>query len=383
MKILLLSDSPMATSAYAIQALGLAKALQSARHEVIYFGATHPGKPMIYEGIQLVGNLGFMEGKQLIQHYINQYQVDCLLTMKDPYIFNPQTMGALTVPWIAITPIDTEPVSYAVLQALQHATRVITNTKFSQQQLAQAGIKADFAPYVVDAEFFTPGDGSTFRAQYGISPTAFMVALIGANLDNPSRKNLDVCLMAWADFVDKHPEREMVLWLHTDMTPLRGGIDLRLLIELMGIPLSSIRISDQGQYEQGFTPEYMRDLLRASDVLLSVGNEGFGLPVVEAAACGKPSIAVPFAASREVVKSGWMIPHGELIFAEIGAFRFRPHRGAVTEALGIAYDQSRDAKFTQDARLTALRYEQNAVYQNYWLPIMANIEAEIKEAVLA
>src|SRR5260370_33764630 len=53
--------------------------------------------------------------------------------------------------------------------------------------------------------------------------------------------------------------------------------------------------------------EELRAWYGALDVLLSVGNEGFGLPVMEAQACGTPVVAGNYSSGPELCASGRLV----------------------------------------------------------------------------
>jgi glycosyltransferase involved in cell wall biosynthesis len=394
MRLLLVTDSPFATSAYAQQGLLLAKALNNAGHTVIYYGHTYPGVPMVYQGVQIVGNLSFglqHQMRDLIAHYIQQYNIDCVLTFKDPVVLDDDRLARLSVPWIAFAPVDTEPASRMLIQSVQHATRVITPTKFAQAQFAQQGVKADYAPHAVDTDFFTPdaAAGMVFRRQHGIGDDTFLVSMVANNQDYPSRKSLDQALIAFIAMMQHEPTADVTLWLHTDMLGARGGVKLHHILMTFTVQDRWIRFTDQTAYEAGCTPEFVRDLYRASNVLLAPSEgEGFCVPVIEAAACGTPSIVTNSTALREVARAGWRIPSdtlqgGEWYWCPLGGMRFKPTQSAITEAIRTARHTSDKNAVRNDARQSAMRYNLSEVMAIHWIPLMAQIEAQIMEAVLA
>lgn len=393
MRILLVSDNPLATSAYAAQALALAQALQSAGHDVLYFSYGHSGVPLEYKGVRIVGaaNMPFGNPQELIAFQADQFAADVIFTVKDPFHFTPDVVRSWQQPWIALAPVDTEPASTELTNALQTATRMIAVTKLGQIMLAQVGLHADYAPLFVDTDYYTPDTAAriSFRLNANIPANAFCAALIANNNDPEDRKQFVQSIWAFAEFAQMHPDA--VLLLHTELTGVCGGLNLEHLIAKLGLTERNLFVSDQPQYLTGFAPYYVRDLYRASDVLLSFGAEGFGLPVVEAAACGVPAVVCKFGALREVCRSGWMIAtddltSGEMQWSARGAMRFRPTRRAIVAALEKAYNAKQEEGWTfltEHSRDTALRYNKDKVIAEHWLPLFADIEAQIKEAVLA
>jgi glycosyltransferase involved in cell wall biosynthesis len=67
------------------------------------------------------------------------------------------------------------------------------------------------------------------------------------------------------------------------------GLALRRLANACGIPEDALRFSDPIAYEWGLPPSSVADLYAAFDVLANPSlGEGFGIPIVEAQACGVP-----------------------------------------------------------------------------------------------
>lgn len=388
MRLLIISDSPFAISAYSQQAWALAHALHNVGHTVIYYGVTHPAAPMLHEGIQVVGNLSYGQGGQvrdLVAYYVETYAVDAVLSFKDPFVLDYERLARLPVAWLAFAPSDTEPAAHMLIQSVQHATRVITPTRFSVGQFAQHGVKADYAPHGVDTDFWqdTPSLRRKFRKANGISDNAFMACMVATNQDYPSRKSLDQALIAFIGFASQH--QDAVLWLHTDILGTRGGVNLEHILLTFDAQERMVRFTDPAHYEAGCSQEWLRELYCASDVLLAPSEgEGFCVPVIEAAACGTPAIVTDFTAFREVHKTGWRIRKGEAYWSPIGGLRFRPSRDGIAEALQAAYSVTPEkrAELRTDARKSSLRYNTNEVMKDFWLPLMREIEGQILEAEL-
>ncbi len=134
-----------------------------------------------------------------------------------------------------------------------------------------------WAPGVALAEF-TPGDRLRARARMAIDPAAFVVVCARRMV---ARMGIDLLLDAWGQIEHELPEGSMLLLIGDG--PLRETFAARAAqpplagrVRVMG------RISD----------EELVEAYRCADVATvpSVAVEGFGLVVLEAAACGTPSI---------------------------------------------------------------------------------------------
>jgi hypothetical protein len=199
MRVLFVSDSLTVPGAYAIQGRLYAKYLQSLGHEVLYFGTTYYGAPINYDGVQMVGGAarGDLAGDGLIDHYAKQFQADVIITFKDLYVYHPDTLRNLSLPWVPIVPIDTEPVNASTLSQLRYAALVIAVSKNGQQLLTEQHVPALLAPHVIDVDYWTPGDKVAARIKLGLPTDQFIAAFVGQNNSKPSRKNLDHIVLAW------------------------------------------------------------------------------------------------------------------------------------------------------------------------------------------
>ncbi len=133
-------------------------------------------------------------------------------------------------------------------------------------------------PPGVALERFSPGDRGRAREQLRIEPEAF-VAICTRRL--VPRMGIDVLLDAWAQLAEQLPPGSTLLLVGDG--PLRESLQARVArgplegrVRVLG------RISDAELVEA----------YRAADVAVvpTVGVEGFGLVVLEAAACGTPSV---------------------------------------------------------------------------------------------
>ncbi len=133
-------------------------------------------------------------------------------------------------------------------------------------------------PPGVALDRFTPGDRGCARERLGLDPGAF-VAVCARRL--VPRMGIDVLFDAWAQLVDQLPAGSTLLVVGDGplREPLRArsaGAELAGWVRVLG------RVSDAE----------LLAAYRAADVAVvpTIGVEGFGLVVLEAAACGTPSI---------------------------------------------------------------------------------------------
>ena len=130
----------------------------------------------------------------------------------------------------------------------------------------------------VALEQFTPGDGPGARARLGIEPAAFVVVCARRMV---ARMGIDLLLDAWSQLEHELPEGSLLLLIGDG--PLRETFAARAAHP----PLAG-RVRVMGR----LSDEELIESYRCADVAAvpSVAVEGFGLVVLEAAACGTPSI---------------------------------------------------------------------------------------------
>ena len=130
----------------------------------------------------------------------------------------------------------------------------------------------------VSLERFTPGDRERARARLGVPEGAF-VAVCTRRLT--PRMGLDVLLDAWGELAASLQGDSMLLLIGDG--PLRGQLS-----ERAGRPPLAGRVRVLGRVEDA----ELIDAYRAADVAVvpTVALEGYGLVVLEAAACGTPSV---------------------------------------------------------------------------------------------
>ena len=130
----------------------------------------------------------------------------------------------------------------------------------------------------VSLELFSPGDRERVRAQLGLPPEAF-VAVCTRRLT--PRMGLDVLLDAWEQLEGALPEGSTLLLIGDG--PLREQLS-----ERAGRPPLAGRVRVLGRVGDA----ELVDAYRAADVAVvpTIALEGYGLVVLEAAACGTPSV---------------------------------------------------------------------------------------------
>jgi glycosyltransferase involved in cell wall biosynthesis len=123
----------------------------------------------------------------------------------------------------------------------------------------------------------------------------------------------------------------------------------------------------------GINQEILAAIYSDIDVLLATSmGEGFGIPTVEAQACGTPVIVSDFAASAELCsEDGWKISGQPYWDAPQKSWFHIPSVPEIVEALTQAYNRGRGT--SQKSVDFAKQYDADLVYEKHWKPTLDSI----------
>ena len=256
-------------------------------------------------------------------------------------------------------------------------------SKFGHKAAADAGLDTWYVPHGVETDVFRPGNRVEARQHLGLPQNAFIVGMVAANKGNPPRKAFFEQITAFAALKRRHPDA--LLYLHTD-DGTHGGevVNLPQYCQRLGLrPGLDVIFVDQYSYALGLPDAYMVDLYNALDVLSIVSlGEGFGIPLIEAQACGCPVITGDWTAMGELCLSGWKVSKAEaepIYHDYFDAFQYTPHVSAIAERMEAAYEVRGNEDYRKRARDGALAYDADKVLEKYWKPVLAGM-AEMVEA---
>ena len=394
MKFLIHSNGPTIGTGYGVQTRHLADLLADAGHDVaisVTYGHQGPigawKSPSGHEIRLYPSGYETNSPDVIIGHAEHWFEGDpeagWIILLLDTWCFaRPLLMDTLRGFQVATwCPIDHFPVPRDVLTFLQRSEALpIAMSQYGAAEITKAGLDPVYIPLTVDTTTYKPtfdyevnGKRVNARQLFDLPLEAFVVGMVAMNKGwARDRKGFNEAFRAFSLFHHDHPNA--VLFLHTEKYGLAEGIDLTELAAHCGIPPHAVVFTDQYAYRIGLPPEMMAAAYTAMDVLLAPSHgEGFGVPLIEAQACGTPVIASDFSAQPELVGAGWKIS-GQLEWdpAQHASYMC-PYTLDVLAKLEEAFHADLDA-MQADAVAFAADYDTRKVFAEMWVPFLATLE---------
>lgn len=377
MKIIWYSTAPFVGVGYGVLSRALVHRMIADGHQVKIATKHHLGGRIVVEGIEifdgneigLINTIGETEG------------YDYIISVMDTWVLaNRESFRN----WVAINLLDTEFMHQDMIKALRKSLYQGGVSKHGVRELERTGFKPFYTPLGVDTKLFKPDPilRRDFREKRGWDENTFVIGLVGINYIT-DRKNIIGTLRAFQGFHKRHPNS--VLFLHTDiMGSGTQGHPLGWVINSCGFEKEGagpVQFVDQKRYHLwDISQEELARAYNAFDVFcLPSQGEGFGLPWLEAQACGCPIISVDTTSGGELNFSGWLIPALEdyYQFSTLLAWYVKAPPSAIDGMLEKAYKEWESGKIKRrqkKARKGALEYDWDVVYAKYWRPMLQALE---------
>lgn len=339
----------------------------------------YTGAPFDWNGLNVLPGFLDAHGNDILPWHAEQVfgkkKGGVVIGLHDIWVIRPSVLSQLH--FASWCPVDHDPPHPAIVETLKKGGVLpIAMSQFGRDRLDDLKLEPLYVPHGVDTNLYKPMDREETREMFGFKKGQFVVGVVGQNAGrSPNRKAFPEIMQGFALFHRSHPES--VLALHTELTgasekELEGGIDL---IEMAGnLNLSAEAVWAAPQYNvitSSFPHDYMARFYNAMDVLLMPSyGEGFGIPLIEAQACGTPVITNDWTSMPELCGSGWLT-EGSPFWTPFGSWQLRPDVGSIYDCLAKAVKSGR--KEREKAREFALQYDADRVTEDYWVPALKQV----------
>jgi len=363
------------------------------------------------------GKRGFIKadqwGEQSFEEVLQATKPDIVWCLGDVYMskYMDQYRPHYKFKLIRWTLTEGEPIDRSNIPYIQEADRTVAITHYAAEKWKEiSGEDYDVIHHGVDTDVFRPvsleerGNIREEVAADDLTNEDFLISYVGRN---QARKrpwlpfeivhylrsgawgwdaNGNVQRLEWDPVARTHkhnnknivkwaPEVPAKLWLHSVDDGTRWRYDkLEQEWNISRDVIRTVGYSDR----QGIATDQMAKIFQMSDVLSMLsGSEGFGVPIIEAAACGIPTVYTKYAGHGEIGKickgkgvgyTGWepaVISHVRWVYPD------------VNEAIEAFYEIHRDKEYWRRqgpalAALTAGKFSHDKIAAD-WLKILREV----------
>jgi glycosyltransferase involved in cell wall biosynthesis len=362
------ANAPWCGSGYGTETALFTARLRDLGHEVvIYANFGLAGAGSAWNGIPVLPAAFDGTGCDILGAHVQATQPDVVIMLADAWPLNPQVLAGLPCPAAVWMPVDSDVLGAADERMLRASGAVpVAMSRHGEKQLKAAGFSPLYVPHGVDVQIFRPpADREALRGQWGVKDR-FVVGINGANKDG-IRKGYPEQFLAFSRFRARHPEA--LLLVHALPQVPGNQLDLEALARKTGIA-DAVLFSDRYKYASGLlSPRDLADWYGVLDVLsLCSYAEGFGVPLIEAQACGTPVVTTDASAMTELRGPGWLAA-GEPYWNPVHeAWWTRPSVKAVERAYEKAYKLAASKRAA--AREFALSYDADVVLLDHFKPAL-------------
>lgn len=376
-KLLWHSNAPFAATGYAQQTALFTPRINEHYDLTVSAFYGMEGARLNYGDVMILPGQGGTFGNETLPGHVHSVfkgnmRGGLVLTLMDVWVLDPRVIRQLNCCcWV---PVDHEPAPPRVIEFFRQSGAIpIAMSPFGKEQLAE--FDPLYVPHGVDTKVYKPNPEEKARKTTGLPKDAFIVGMVAANKGNPSRKCFAEAIQAFKVFSDRHDDA--LLYLHTDAKGICDGVDLGPLIDAVGLDIDKVKLPDQYRIlHHPFSPELMASIYGSIDVLLAASaGEGFGIPVLEAGACGIPAIVTDFSAQPDVLCGGWKVEY-ERQWSVQQSWQARPSVPDMVEALNASYamGEAERKSVSKQCRQKALAFDADTVVTEHFLPALAEVE---------
>jgi glycosyltransferase involved in cell wall biosynthesis len=380
------------------------------RHEVVCIGQT--SDVIVWGGrqevdtpsgkkLKIIALSDQVSAPELINnYYAPEFKLDLIIGFMDA--FGIQYLNDVKTPVFGWIPID-GPFTPMWKHYLKNYHKIFAYSRFGYNELLKwfPPAKVGYIPHGIseafkhmdrdkareEFELFTPQADSPGQVQREdrIPKDSFLAVNVGANMG--PRKNLPLLMRTFKKFVDRG-HKDAHLYMHTNAFMIfPRGYDL-IQWRLMLKAEKNIHFPMYNPIVSPASNEELAKIHSAADVYVQNSDaEGFGLPLVEAMACGTPIISPMNSAQTELIEGhGWGVENvPDDMYAQIPVYVPMlptypvPNQLSLLEKLEEAYNSPEKRRQYGAAALSYVEENHSwKVCMSAWFRALEEVESEIK-----
>lgn len=314
MKILFSSNAPWCPSGYGVQSKLLVEYLKKHNFEIVFltnYGLL--GSYLEHDGVLYLPDDSGNWGNSSIRFHCDIQKPDLVLSLMDWFVYDTDQWNQIGCPWFNWTPIDLNinPKYDRLQKYINNSFGIITMSEFGSKQLRKAGREPSAMIYhALDANEFKILPKDECKKIIGFKKDSFVIGMNMANKDaSENRKAFDQQFKAVKKFIDKHSELNIILYLNTEPSEKYNGHNLLQLLRDNDFNLDNVIFTNPAKlntYPMSFSD--MAILYNSFDILMNASSgEGFGVPIIEAQACGIPVLTHDVTSMSELTFYGYSV----------------------------------------------------------------------------
>jgi len=368
MKFIWLSVAPWAVTGYGLVTRELVPRILKEGHEVI-IATKHAHTGCVkWNGCDVIYGTDI----NLLNRMVENGEVDYIISLLDNHVLNQTPLS-----WISYCPFDTEKLPHSIERYLEHIQLLIALTRHGQDEFREAGYESFYAPHGVDPEIYKPDEVSRKENRERLEwEDNFIIGTVGVNYPD-GRKNFVSLMWAFKIFQERHKEAR--LYMATNHVDEKIAYPIPMIAEDLDI-VDYMALTSDDEYQRGkITDTMVANRYRMMDVMcMPTKGEGFGLPIIEAQACGTPVITTNASTGPELLKGGWLIDVGEYEWEYFNkSWRANVGVESILEALEKAYKAWQGGSIKEvglrASKIIRRDYNWDLIFDTCWKPILKEI----------
>lgn len=303
-------------------------------------------------------------------------QKDLFLSLYDVWVMTSDNYNKLTniASWVPVDHVTIPPKVERWLRK-DNVTPIAMAPNGSNEMSAK-GIDHLYVPHSIDTKIYKPNSkdiNGKSASEYLGSKDRFLVGMVAANKASgmTHRKAFGENILAFSLFQKKHPDA--MLYIHTEPHGLTNGWNLFALLDACGVDKESVVFPNPTDYRFGYEPKHLASIYAEMDVLLAPSlGEGFGVPTMEAQACGTRVIGSNWAATPELLSDdSWLVEGQPLWDSAQLAWWKTPSVPSIVSALEEAYKSG--GGHSEKSAQFAKQFDVETVWNKHWIPALEKL----------